>query len=103
MGYKTYVSKETVRARKVTADDGETVVTQQGPRHVPKGDYVVDDGRVFECDHFEAQFKARTVVKKTTSAKTVESTRSVADAARAADKKTSAAERVRAARAAKKA
>lgn len=38
---QTYHSRETVKARKVTAKDGETVMTFNGAQQANKGDYVV--------------------------------------------------------------
>ena len=70
---QTYHSKETVKARKVTDKDGETVVTADGIFTANKGDYVVDDRvteevngvdtivsggiRVVEAEVFEAKWK----------------------------------------------
>lgn len=38
---QTFNSRETVKARKVTDKDGETVITARGPEHAEKGSYVV--------------------------------------------------------------
>lgn len=58
----TYHSKQTVKARRVEDDEGETVVTANGPQHAAKDDYVVTDEngentRVMEAELFEEQFK----------------------------------------------
>lgn len=58
-----YRNKETVNARKVTAKDGETIVTDAGPQHAPKGAYVVESNggantRVQDAESFEAQYAA---------------------------------------------
>jgi hypothetical protein len=95
MGYTTYHSRETVKARKVTDKDGETVVTNAGPVIAARGDYVIetDDGTVhMQGEEFETRY--RTNVRKTTAKK--------APAKKtAAPRKASAADRVRKAATAK--
>lgn len=69
--YTTFQSKESVKARKVTAKEGESVVTTNGPVLVPKGDYVVQspDGiRHVEGVDFERRYNTRKGGKKTTNA-----------------------------------
>lgn len=73
---RTYRSKESVKARKVTAKEGETVTTTNGPAFAAKGDYVVEkDGNVEvrNGEAFEKQFKApakRSAAKKSPAKKT---------------------------------
>lgn len=46
--FQTFRSRNTVRARQVDAEEGETVVTPRGPVPASKGDYVLahDNGGV---------------------------------------------------------
>lgn len=63
---RTYSSRETIKARKVTDKDGEYVVTANGQRFARQGDYVVDRGGkdepsaidVMEKDAFETRYRA---------------------------------------------
>lgn len=56
---RTYVSKQTVKARKVS--ENENIITTNGPVDVAKGDYVVQypDGTTvgYEAEQFEEAFK----------------------------------------------
>lgn len=98
-GYSTFHSRETVKARKITDKDGETVVTGAGPVIAARGDYVIltDDGtRTMEREEFETRY--RTNVRKTTAkpaAKKAAAKRTPAK--RAAKSVASAADRVKAA------
>lgn len=91
MTFKTYPSKETVKARQVTDKDGESVVTSQGPMSVQYRDYVIDTGdgiTVMSRDVFETRYRVG-ATRKTAAKK---------PAAKKAVAKKSAAERVKAAR-----
>jgi hypothetical protein len=109
MGFKTYVSKETVKARQVTDKGGETVVTTLGTVSASKGDYVVDTGdgiRVVERAVFESHYQAKVAPERKPAATKTTSAAARVKAAQAkvaperkpaATKTTSAAARVKAA------
>lgn len=106
MRNKTYTRTETVKARKVTGNDGEDVVTSDGVRHAVKGDYVVErDGatEVHSGEDFEnAGWKTKTK-RKTNARKSTPPTPRRAAGQPNPDETLSPAERVERARAAKRA
>ena len=60
---RKFESRDSVKARKVTEDGGEDVITALGSVHAEKGDYVVDrDGAITveEAETFEAHYKTPT-------------------------------------------
>ena len=68
---KTYSSNAKIKARQVTAKDGETVVTSAGPAHAAKGQYVTEDPvtgevRIQDADVFESAWKTPTKARKST-------------------------------------
>jgi hypothetical protein len=95
----TYHSKETVKARKVTDKDGESVVTSRGTVQAAKGDYVVhhDDGvTVQEAESFEARYKTQTTKRANRRPAAKRAEPPVAPVAQTGDE--SAADRVKAAK-----
>lgn len=63
-----YQSKQTVKARQVTDEQGENVVTANGNEMAEHGDYVVDYGdgdvRVVEKQSFEDSFTGSSVTSE---------------------------------------
>lgn len=56
---KKYKARTDVEARKITDKDGERVVTDAGPVHVPHGSYVVQEKgvtRVQDAETFERDY-----------------------------------------------
>jgi hypothetical protein len=115
MKWTTYRSTTRVKARKVTAKEGERIVTSLGPVQVAKGDYVLltgDDNAgaldAMSADVFEAQFgkvgggkKTRKTAATPTTAKTPPVVAGAKGDAKTPDPAATAAERVKAAKAAK--
>lgn len=117
--YAVYRSRREVKARKITSPYGETVITEQGPIHVAKGDYEVLEMspdrsqllavRVMSGDDFEREYvRAGRSGKKATGRKTATSEETppvvagVKKGATTPDESDSAVARVKAATAAKK-
>lgn len=90
---RTFTSRETIKARKVTAKEGEYVVTANGQRFAAKGDYVVDRGEgsqdVMEKEPFETRFKAPSAPARRSASKSASPKRA------GSQKGSSAAERVK--------
>lgn len=53
--FTTYKSTETVKARKVTDNEGETVITVTGPQVAAKGFYIGEDGTIYHPSVFEGE------------------------------------------------
>lgn len=73
MAWKTYQERNGVQARKVTAVNGETVQTLDGPRHAAKGAYItrLKSGKdqpyqvdVIDAEAFEEHYKANTANRR---------------------------------------
>jgi hypothetical protein len=83
----TYRAKATVKARQVSAKDGESVVTFYGAGYANKGDYVVESGGalfVVEKETFEAQYTSVSRPAKKAAAKKAVSPKARVEAAKKA-------------------